>query len=641
MNAPHARTDASLSGGNDFETVLASRRDALKIGLGSLAVGFFGGGLQPLAAEESPATETSLFSFEGIPVSGDDTVHVPPGYRVDVLYRWGDSPGGPAPRFRPDASNTAAEQERQAGMGHDGMYWFTHPDRPGADRGLLCLNHEYADQALLFPESAQWPRQMTAEMVRKSQAAHGASVIDIERRGGKWRVVPSKYARRITANTPMRISGPAAALVGTEVRGTVNNCAAGQTPWGTYLTCEENFHSVFGTTDPDWRPTDLQERYGLGRLGYSVESEGETYGTYRWWEHDPRFDMAQADNDADRFGYVVEIDPADPESTPVKRTALGRFRHENAAVTVAKTGQVVVYMGDDERGEYLYKFVSAGRFDADNPSDPRHRELLDQGRLFAARFEADGTGRWLELKPSDELPTAGHVCAYSRRAADLAGATRMDRPEWVAVHPDSGEVYVTLTNNTRRMPEGEGGPGRPEVDAANPRANNYFGHIIRWRERDSDATAAEFAWDIFLLAGDPETDVQQPEVTEVGDPFACPDGLWFDPRGILWIQTDISTAAIRQGPYKHLGNNMMLAADPRNKRVRRFLTGPRGCEVTGVAMSSDRKALFVNIQHPGESGSGLLAHPKEVSAWPEGADGGRPRPATIVITREDGREIGA
>jgi len=619
----------------NFHDVLASaisRRRVLQLGLGSLAVGFLGG--------SAPGADEELFTFQGVPPSTDDAVRVPPGYRVQVLYRWGDPVDGVGPAFRPDATGTAEEQARQAGMGHDGMAWFEHPDRPSPGRGLLCLNHEYADQALLFPPADGWPGNMTAEMVRKGQAAHGVSVVDVEHADGAWRVVPSKYARRITASTPMRLSGPAAALVGDRVAGTVNNCAAGQTPWGTYLTCEENFQSVFGTDRPDWTPSVAQRRYGLGPLGHAVRTEAGDVGAFRWWRHDARFDLGAPQDDSLRFGYVVEVDPARPDAAPVKRTALGRFRHENAAVTLARDGRVVVYMGDDERGEHLYKFVSKGAFDPARPDAGARGGLLDEGTLHAARFHADGTGEWLALEPGAELPTAGHVCAFTRLAADLVRPTRMDRPEWVAVHPATGEVYVTLTNNDRRAPVGQGGKGQPEVDAANPRPHNVFGHIVRWREAEGDAAAARFSWDVFLLAGDPQTDAQEPRVTVRGDAFGSPDGLWFDPRGILWIQTDVSTERVGRGPYKYLGNNMMLAADPRRGVVRRFLTGPRGCEITGVAMTPDRKAMFVNVQHPGESPTGLLAHPKEVSSWPEGPHGGRPRPATIVLTREDGGAIG-
>jgi secreted PhoX family phosphatase len=288
---------------------------------------------------------------------------------------------------------------------------------------------------------------------------------------------------------------------------------------------------------------------------------------------------------------------------------------------------VVVYMGDDQADEFLYKFVSKGRLTAGMKDAGA---LLDEGTLYAAEFRDDDTGVWHELKPGDGLPDLAHVCVYTRDAARATPGTRMDRPEWVAVHPDTGEVYCTLTNNS----------GRAARAPANPRTRNVFGQIVRWREAGGDAAATSFDWDLFLLAGDPQTDTQDPPVDIRGDAFGSPDGLWFDPRGILWIQTDVSTSKVGRKQYKYLGNNMMLAADPKRKTVRRFLTGPRGCEITGVAMSPDRRALFLNIQHPGESSSGLLDHPQEISSWPDGPHGGRPRPATIVVTREDGGEIG-
>ena len=476
-----------------------------------------------------------------------------------------------------------------------------------------------------------------------SIAAHGVSVVEVERGapGNLWQVArPSRYARRITAATPTRVAGPAAGHpmlrtnadpTGTRVLGTLNNCAHGFTPWGTYLTCEENWSYYFeGPTQPDAH----QKRWGLRSGG----------GFFRWHEHEKRFDARLEPNESNRFGWVVEIDPFDPQSTPVKRTALGRAAHEGAATAQTKDGRVVVYMGEDARFEYLYKFVSrdpvrSGGFAA-------NRELLDHGTLYVARFDADGSGRWLPLVHGQGPLTAaagfadqGEVLIKSRQASDLLQATRMDRPEWTAVDPISKEVYVTLTNNSQR-----GASNQPPVDAANPRAYNTMGNILRWRE-DGDLDATRFAWTHFVLAGDPANERPEARGNIRGDKFGSPDGLWVDPRGVLWIQTDVSPSALGKGDYARLPNNQMLACDPTRSAadggpdIRRFLLGPAGCEVTGVVTTPDLRTMFVNIQHPGESASerGDPANPSKVSSWP---DGGRPRSATVVITKDDGGVIG-
>jgi secreted PhoX family phosphatase len=328
----------------------------------------------------------------------------------------------------------------------------------------------------------------------------------------------------------------------------------------------------------------------------------------------------------------------------VKHTALGRFKHEGATVALARDRRVVVYLGDDERFEYIYKFVSRDPWD---PAAGRAAgmRLLEQGTLWVARLDGDGGGEWLELTHGRNgldaaagFPSQAEILIDARSAADRVGATRMDRPEWVAVHPKTGEVYCALTNNTNR---GKG--SAPAPDPANPRAENVFGHIVRWRERGGDAAAARFEWDVFVLCGDPTLTDAGKQGNIKGDVFGSPDGLWFDQRGVLWIQTDVSTSVLGKGDYARLGNNQMLAADPATREVRRFLTGPSGCEVTGVVTTPDGTSMFVNIQHPGETASERSnpAAPKAVSAWPDGPAGGRPRSATIVIRRTDGGIIGA
>ena len=577
--------------------------------------------------------------FKSVPVSAADAVVVPEGYLASVLYAWGDPIGHPSgsPAFKQDASNTAAEQALQAGMHHDGIHYFPLPyGSESSTHGLLAMNHEYTDDGLLHADGfANWG----AEKVRKSQNAHGASVIEVRQEGGRWQVVrPSRYARRVTAATPMSISGPAAGSAGMrtaadssarEALGTINDCAHGYTPWGTYLACEENWDGYFinsGTLTPDHR-----------RQGIRPKGRG-----YRWHEFDERFDAGKHPNEPNRFGWVVEFDPYDPQSRPVKRTALGRFSHEGAWPAVARDGRVVMYMGDDRAFEYIYKFVSR---DAWNRGDrAANRDLLDHGTLYVAQFHEDGGGEWVPLvHGKGKLTAAGgfenqaDVLIRTRSAADAVGATKMDRPEWIAVNPGTHEVYCTLTNNTNR-----GTPQIPGLNAANPRSSNVFGHIIRWREDGNDPAALKFTWDIFVLAGDPRHPDPDKRGNIKGDAFGSPDGLWFDDGGILWIQTDVSSSTLNKGHYERIGNNQMLAADIRTGEIRRFLTGPRGCEVTGVIATPDGRTMFVNIQHPGEN-PGEINDPDKPHAnsnWPDFDPNGRPRSATVVIRKRDGGEIG-
>lgn len=606
---------------------------------------------------DSPASRAEtvnapeLFHFKSIPASAEDRVVVPDGYVAEVLYRWGDPINGASPMFQANASNSADDQEKQAGMGHDGMEFFPIPGFDPNQQGLLAINHEYTDQVLLFQDGIEPlpPQLMPVEKVRKSIASHGVSIVEIAKQDdGSWRVIKSPRARRITADTPVSVAGPAKEKLGPEAHGTVNNCAAGRTPWGTYLTCEENFQGVFGTNVNGFTPTASQKAYGLTAEGFYYTIDQKKVPGYRWWEQLSRFDLSQPNNDSERFGYVVEIDPYDPQSKPVKRTALGRFRHENAELTVAPDGRVVVYMGDDEIDQYVYKFVSHGKWDPQTQAGTGVHEfssLLDKGTLYAARYNADGSGTWLELAPGlNNIPRKtsptdadgfdeADIAIRTRMAAKIAGATPMDRPEWLAVHPETKEVYVTLTNHKSRH----------ATDPANPRANNIFGHIIRWREDQNDPTSTSFRWQIFVLAGNPQHADPVNHGTTKGDFFACPDGLKFDSTGILWIQTDMSSSVMGKPGYVELGHNMMLAAHPITGETRRFLTGPRGCEITGNALTPDRKTMFVNIQHPGEPADDLSdPHmPLKVSNWPDGPSGGRPRSATIAIRKLDGGVIGS
>jgi uncharacterized protein len=544
--------------------------------------------------------------FTAVAPSTADEVVIPEGFVAQVLIPWGDPvvPDGPAFRFE---GNTAAEQAQQFGMGHDGMQFFPLYKR----RGLLVVNHEAVDNTIMFDAEPDWS---DVETVLRSQNAHGVSVCEIELRHGQWSVVRSKKARRITANTPMELTGPAAGHPllqttadpqGTAVLGTVNNCADGATPWGTYLTCEENFNGYFGTDDPAHVPTPLMAAYGIANAAATP-----------WHRGDPRFDLAQNPNEPNRFGWIVEIDPGDPSSTPKKRTALGRLKHENAAFTEAWDGRAVVYTGDDERFQKLYKYVSAAPW---RKMLRKGQSPLDEGTLYVARFDADGTGVWL---PLDDGTVPGYadlasILIDTRGAAAAVGATPMDRPEWVAVHPHvPGLAYGTFTNNTART----------TTDHVNPRVQNRFGHIVRWQNASGDHGALSFTWSMFALAG-AGLGTGDGSTIAPGDAFGSPDGLAFDRWGLLWIQTD--------GSQPIACNNQMLVADPTSGDLRRFLVGPPGCEITGWTSADEGRTLFVNIQHPGENAP--YGAPTAESNWPDFA--GRPRSATLAIRRSDGGQV--
>ncbi len=612
-----------------------SRRTILRGGLGTALDGL----LAPLAAVSLHGCATTseggtLLGFKGIPVSVADKITVPEGYMAEVIAAWGEPIGlsGEMPAFKEDATNSAAEQMAQLGMHHDGIHFFP---TDGSKAGLLVMNHEYVDDGLLHADVI---KTWSADKVRKAQAAHGVSVIEIEQKNGKWDMVrPSPWARRFTASTPMAVSGPAAghALMktaadtsGRRVLGTLNNCGSGITPWGTYLTCEENF--IFYFKGPD-APNAHETRWGLRK--------GDPIG-YRWHEHDARFDASKNPNEPNRFGWVVEIDSMNPSSTPMKRTALGRAAHEGATVATTRDGRAVIYMGEDARFEYIYKFVSRDKIKAGGAS--ANAELLDHGVLYVAKFDANGKGRWLALTHGQGPLTAangfadqGEVLIKSRQASDLLGATKMDRPEWISVDLQ-GWVYTTLTNNSNR-----GGANQAGVDAANPRANNTMGNIIRWKD-DADFDGASFQWNHFVLAGDPKLERADAKGNIKGDAFSCPDGLWTDARGVMWIQCDMSTSAMGKGDLVNMGNNGMLAADVKTGEIRRFLTGPSGCEITGATATPDGRTMFINVQHPGESPSERSdpADPRKISNWPDQRPSGRPRSATVVIRKLDGGLIG-
>jgi secreted PhoX family phosphatase len=619
------------SANTTFDEVLSvrlSRRGLMQGGLGAAALGFLGGGAGAVlaAAPAHAAGSPTLLGFKPVKVSTLDRVVVPEGYTAQVLIPWGTPLQSTGPAWRKDASNTAAEQEQQIGMHHDGMYYFPLGNGAQASRrGLLVLNHEYVDQVLLFPDG---DAVITPAKVAKALAAHGVSVVEVRMDSrGRWSKVDSPLNRRVTGSTPMAFSGPVRLdhpMLRTSdatARGTLNNCSSGQTPWGTYLACEENFNSYFGANG-SFTPNALERRYGLTSAGFG----------YNWHTADPRFDLNANRNEPNRFGWVVEIDPMAPASTPVKRTALGRVKHESAFVTEAR-GRVVVYTGDDENREYVYKFVGSEPYAAVRA---RGESPLDVGTLYVARFNADGTGSWLPLVHGQgSLTTANgfadqaDVLIRTRVAADAVGATKMHRPEWVAVDPRTKDVYLTLTN----------GSGAPTVSRRDP---DPYGSIVRWREANGDNTALTFTWSTFLLAGDPQKDARA-TVSETSR-MGSPDGIWVDPDGRVWIQTDISNSVQRRADYERVGNNQMLAADPDGKELRRFLVGPNGCEVTGLHMTPDRRTMFINIQHPGEATTAIGAptpeNPRAVSSWPDADPAGRPRAATVVIRKADGGVIG-
>ncbi|MCS3471669.1 secreted PhoX family phosphatase [Pseudomonas sp. JUb42] len=623
----------------DLEQMVGlSRRRFISAGALCGAAMFLGGNLLSRSALAAGVSEASskLLGFASIPAATADSISLPPGYKSSVLISWGQPLQAGGPAFDPSGKGSAEAQEVQFGDNNDGMSLFPMPG--DGNRALMAINNEYTNYRYLF-DHGQAPQ--SAEDVRKALASEGVSVIEVQHKNGQWQFVQgSKYNRRIHGNTPIRLGGPAAGhdwlktaadATGTKVLGTFQNCANGMTPWGTYLTCEENFTDCFGSSN-------AEQKFdaGIKRYGAVVASK-----EINWHQHDERFDLAKNPNEINRHGWVVEIDPFDPQSTPVKRTALGRFKHENAALTETKDGRAVVYMGDDERGEFIYKFISRDKINHKNAK--ANRDLLDHGTLYVARFDGGdsnpdhpkGKGEWVELShgkhgidASSGFASQAEVLIHARLAASVIKATRMDRPEWIVVSPKDGKVYCTLTNNVKR-----GDDGQP-VGGPNPRAKNQYGQILRWQESGDDAAAMSFAWDLFVVAGNPSVHAGTPQGGSSNitpqHMFNSPDGLGFDKAGRLWILTDGDMS--NAGDFAGMGNNQMLCADPHSGEIRRFMVGPIGCEVTGISFSPDQRTLFVGIQHPGENGG---------STFPEHLPNGKPRSSVMVISREDGGIVGA
>jgi secreted PhoX family phosphatase len=612
-----------------------SRRTVLK---GMVAAGV--GGLFGCAAPQT-GSGTSGLTFTEIGRFLDENHHVAPGYATQVLIRWGDPLHTGAPDFRPGAQ-TADEQERQFGASNDFMAFMPLPrGSKNSMRGLLCVNHELNQPQLMWPGMTpqNYAKIMTREQCETEMASQGHTVVEIAREGNAWRVVSgSAYNRRFSArSTPMRVSGPAAGhprmatradVSGTRVIGTLNNCAGGVTPWGTILTAEENLQNYFTGDATVGREAAAWKRYGVnGR------------GRYLWGRHFDRFNLNKEPNEPNRFGWIVEIDPYDPKSTPVKRTALGRCKHECATTAISHDGRVAVYSGDDERMDYVYKFVTRDPYKADAPA--ANRDLLDNGTLYVARFEADGKMRWLPvvfgqgpLTKANGFENQGDVMIELRRAGDLLGATPMDRPEDVEAHPETGRVYVVLTFNERRQPE--------QVNVANPRGPNRHGHIIEivppMVNGKPDHTAAECNWEFFILGGDPKNPEHGARyhgaVTDNGW-IAAPDNVAFDPKGRIWIVTDgqEDSAGFADSVYA------AETSGPRRGGTRAFFASPRGAEICGPAFTPDGKTLFLAIQHPGdEKGS---TYDKPSTRWPDFKPDVPPRSAVVAITKADGGDIGS
>jgi secreted PhoX family phosphatase len=608
-----------------------SRRTLLKGVAAGGAFGLFGG--CATLPDDSVADGSAPLAFAEIGRATDDKAHVPPGYSMQVLLAQGDPIRPDTPAYNP-ATQTGADQERQFGTDADFISYMPLPlGSKSSTRGLLGVNHENHRAALCFPGN---PKQLTREQVEVQMAAVGFSIVEVAKEGGTWRVVrDSRYNRRISANAPMRISGPAAGHprmrtnadpTGTRSFGTFNNCAGGTTPWGTMLTAEENFQNYF-SGDPTKGPeAGARKRFNLTGKGRYAD----------WGRYFDRFNLEKEPNEPNRFGWIVEIDPYDPNHTSVKRTALGRCAHECATHALSHDGRVAIYSGDDARMEYVYKFVTEGRFDPANRE--ANRDLLDRGTLYAARFEANGKMRWLPLVQGQGRLTAENgfasqadVVIETRRAAELAGATPMDRPEDVEAHPHTGRVYVVLTFNEQRT--------AAQVNPANPRAKNKFGHIIEIVPPlvggKPDHTATECDWGFFLLCGDPKVTDNAARyagpVTANGW-LAAPDNIAFDPKGRIWISTD------GQDDAAGFNDSLYAAAVTGASRgvTRCFFTSPVGSEVCGPEFTPDGRTLFIAVQHPGDGSTFDLPSTR----WPDFRNDLPPRSAVIAVTKADGGEIG-
>lgn len=678
-------TICNHSGNTPFETVLerhVQRRTLIRSGSAMAALSIisslglsacdsnskksnYGGNGTPLTPTP-PITEKPVLGFQSVAGSRTDAIVVPENYKASILAPWGTPLNDQAAAWKADGTNTAQDQANSVGMHHDGTSFY--PLNGSNEDGLLCINHEYVDQDALHPNGAtidtETNRRTILEEIRKEIYAHGVTVVRVRKVDGVWEVVANDpHNRRITGATEMDMSGPIAghdllktkfSPDGTSARGTFNNCGSGTSPWGTFLTCEENWPGYFANTAERTedqvriRLGTTANQYGWNHLAGDESEENDEFGRF---DVTPTAESALMDyrNEANGHGYIVEIDPYSPDSRPIKRTSMGRFRHEACEVGKLTAGKpVVFYSGHDAQHEYVYKFVSVANWD---PADANRTDrlavgdkYLNEGTLYVARFDEDGTGVWLPLtmasvgkkgKPlSDFFGSLAEIILNTAGAADELGATPMDRPEWGAVDPVTGSVYMTMTNNTART----------EANAANPRIDNKFGHIIRWDESNDHKT---FTWDIFLF-GSPADGGEAINLSGLTDlnQFASPDGLIFDKRGILWVQTDNGADEVTEET-----NDQMLAVIPsalvdangdaetisgtNQTELRRFLVGPNDCEITGLAYTTNNHTFFVNVQHPGN--------------WPFSDDAQeetpagmtvRPRSSTVVVEKVQGGPIG-
>ena len=616
----------------DFENIIEkalTRRDVMG-GVISFGLSTFLLGSTSLSAKAPDAQNTEdLFGFTQIPTNTEDTITVPEGFEWKTLVKWGDPLWSDTAEFDHKTLGNSKSQARSFGENNDGMSFFTHENHT-----LLAVNNEYTNKRWFY-SNRESGKPETDDDIARNMAAHGISIFEVKQTDGQWQVVKdSPFNRRITATTEIEITGPAAGhdllktsadQAGLTALGTWNNCGNGKTPWGTYLSCEENFNGYFTSSNDTLEISAPLKRYGISKKGRG----------YNWERIDDRFDISKEPNEPNRHGYIVEVDPKDPSKPIKKRTALGRFKHENAEVVIAKNGKVVVYMGDDERGEFLYKFVSDGIYEEGKSTS----QLLSKGTLYVAKFYDDLKGSWLPLNPETTGMSLAEICIHTRLAASKVGATTMDRPEWVAASPTKVECFCALTNNKNRgIKPNKGGDDTP-IDGPNPRRKNVYGQILKWIPEKEDHTSTNFSWVLFALAGNPtvhdaNADDKQEKLKagspniNAGNMFNSPDGLAFDSKGMLWIQTDGKYS--NKGDFEGMGNNQMLVGNTKTGEIRRFLVGPKECEVTGICWSEDKATLFVGIQHPGEKGG---------SHFP---DGGNlvPRSAVIAVRKKDGKAFG-
>ena len=607
-----------LNDNTDFNSIVDSiynRRNFMKkglyIGLSSFVMSSFHSSIY------ANAENFSKFDFVSVKANSLDTITLPKGYSWQRVISWGDPIFTDGKEFDHLSRGTGASQNLAFGDNNDGMDIFFK-----GDKNILVVNNEYTNQKIIYG-NRKTQKPETLDDIVKGKAAHGISIVELINKDKIWTIKKnSMFNRRITADTPMMITGYAkgSKLLKTKFDpegvlslGTWNNCGNGKTPWGTYLACEENFNGYFSSSDRFLKLSKEYKRYGIGH---------DDWG-YNWAKADERFDIAKHPNEPNRCGYVVEIDPLNPKSVPRKLTSLGRFKHENAEVTLTKDNRVVVYMGDDERGEFLYKYVSNNQYIVGSDTN----NLLEEGTLYVAKFYNNLKGKWLELSPETTgLKSREEISVYTRIAASKVGATTMDRPEWVASNPLKKEVYCALTNNKNRGIKPNKGGDETSVEGVNPRKNNIYGQIVRWKPQDGDHASNNFKWDLFVIAGNPlvhnDLNAGSENVTKY-NMFNSPDGLKFDEDGFLWIQTDGNYS--NKGNFVGMGNNQMLVADTKSGKIKRFLVGPKECEITGLTWDKSKNTMFVGVQHPGENGN---------SNFPEG-NGKIPRSSIIAIQKKN------